>query len=46
MRQSYDKLLASRGAKAYPTRLVARRMSDLMRRLARPDEAERWRAKG
>jgi eukaryotic-like serine/threonine-protein kinase len=46
MRQSYDKLLASRGAKAYPTRLVARRMSDLMRRVGRPDEAARWQAKG
>ncbi len=46
MRRSYEMLVESRGAEAYPTRLVARRMSDLMRRLGRPEEAERWGAKG
>lgn len=46
MRRSYEQLVASRGEKAFPTRLMARRMSDLMRRLARPEEAERWRSKG
>jgi serine/threonine-protein kinase len=46
MRRSYEQLVASRGEKAFPTRLMARRMSDLMRRLRRPAEAEQWRSKG
>jgi len=46
LRSAYDRLVASRGADAYPTKLVARRLRDLMVRRARPAEAERWRAKG
>lgn len=44
--QSYEQLVASRGADAYPTKVMARRLGDLMTRLRRPEDAARWRAKG
>jgi len=44
--RSYEQLVASRGADAYPTKLVARRLGDFMTRVGRPADAARWRAKG
>ncbi len=46
LRSAYARLVESRGADAYPTKLVARRLRDLLRHLERDREADEWNTKG
>jgi serine/threonine-protein kinase len=46
MRAAYDKLAAARGADADVTKRVAVRLAELMTKLGRTRDAERWRARG